>query len=134
MPRICPDILQFRDPDDNLRLSVLVIDLCLALRHPGETAGSTSKRCGSEPGGLLQLEADLRERAEALAARMASPKTINIITFLHSRKQVYSLDVLTGKTVVLDSYTAWGDDGRTVEEDSESEFEFPDNDSPPWDD
>lgn len=57
------------------------------------------------------------EQAEAIAARMSSPKTARI--FIHSLPQfeIQPLDVLTGKTMVLE-------DGRTLGGDSELESEL----------
>ena len=75
MRSICPDVLKPRDPNDGLYLSVVVINLSLTANLPGITLATHSKRCGSQGGGLLQLKAEIQEQAEALAARMASPKS-----------------------------------------------------------
>lgn len=51
----------------------------------GVTAATHSNRCDSRTGGLPRLKADMREQAEALATRMAPPKTVRILT--HSLPQ-----------------------------------------------
>ncbi|KAK8917978.1 hypothetical protein VCV18_009306 [Metarhizium anisopliae] len=38
--------------------------------------------------------------------------------------ETQSLDILTGKTMILGDDMAWGEDGKTVEEDSGSESEL----------
>ncbi|EMT60927.1 hypothetical protein FOC4_g10012215 [Fusarium odoratissimum] len=85
---------------------------------------SHSQQCGSQGGGWTQLKADIREQAEALVTRMASPKTIRILTQTLPRFDTRSLDVLTGKTMKLDGNAAWDDDGETTQEDSEPEFDI----------
>ncbi|KAI1649642.1 uncharacterized protein F4817DRAFT_27443 [Daldinia loculata] len=107
-------------------LSVLVLDLPTDL--PGITSAAHAKRCGSQAGGLLQLIADIQEQAEVLATRMASPKTIRILTHSIPQFETQSFDVLTGKTMLLDHDMAWDEDGKTVKEDSEPESELLDDD------
>ncbi|KAI0536544.1 hypothetical protein GGR58DRAFT_475090 [Xylaria digitata] len=127
MHSICPDVLKLQDHDDSLNLSVVVINLSLITNEPGITSAAHSKRCGSPAGGLLQLKADIQERAEALAARMKSPKVMRVLTHSLPQFKTQSLDVLTGKTMVLDDEMAWDEDGKTVMEDSEPESGFPDD-------
>ncbi|KAF5009189.1 hypothetical protein FDECE_4554 [Fusarium decemcellulare] len=128
MHNICPDVLKPPHPDGSLRLSVAAINLSLTTDLPGITSAAHSSRCGSAGGGLLQLKADMVEAAEALAARMTSPKTLRILTHSLPSFEIQSLDVLTGKTMILDDDMAWGEDGKTVEEDSEPESELLDDD------
>lgn len=80
MRSICPDVLNPRDPNDNLCLSVVVINLSLTTDLPGITSAAHSRQCRPLGGGLFQLKADIQERAEALVTRMASPKTVRILT------------------------------------------------------
>ncbi|KAM5373300.1 hypothetical protein ACJZ2D_007129 [Fusarium nematophilum] len=107
MRSICPDVLKPPDPNGNLRLSVAVINLSLTTDLPGTTSAAHSSRCGPTGGGLLQLKADMAEAAEALAARMTSPKKL--------------------RTMILDDDMAWDEDGKAVEEDSEPESELDDD-------
>ncbi|RYC57053.1 hypothetical protein CHU98_g9156 [Xylaria longipes] len=127
MRSICPDVLKPRGPDGSLHLSVVVINLSLITNQPGTTSAAHSKRCGSLAGGLLQLKADIEEQAQALAARMASPKIMRVLTHSLPQFETQSLDVLTGKTMVLDDDMAWDEDGKTVVEDSEPESELLDD-------
>ncbi|KAF4337314.1 hypothetical protein FBEOM_8827 [Fusarium beomiforme] len=116
MRSICPDVLKPQDPDENLHLSVVAINLSLVTNQPAETLAVYSERCGPEVG-FNQLKADMQEEAEALATRMESPKIIRILTpsFQHCRTK--SLDVLTGKIMILDRDAAWDEDGKIVQED-----------------
>ncbi|CRG88349.1 hypothetical protein PISL3812_05379 [Talaromyces islandicus] len=121
MRSICPDVLKPRDPNNCLHLSGVVINLSLTM---GIMAAAHSKRCGSQGGGLLQLKADIQEQAAAIATRMASPKIIRILTHSLPLFKIQSLDVLTGKTMILDDDMAWDEDGKTVKEESEPESEI----------
>ncbi|UNI13852.1 hypothetical protein JDV02_000550, partial [Purpureocillium takamizusanense] len=124
---ICPDVLKPRDPNDGLYLNVVVINLSLTTNLPGITSAAHSKRCGSQGGGLLQLKAEIQEQAEALATRMASPKIMRILTHSLPQFTTQSLDILTGKTMILDDDMGWDEDGKTVEDDSEPESELLDD-------
>ncbi|KAH7205907.1 hypothetical protein DER44DRAFT_775247 [Fusarium oxysporum] len=124
MRSICPEVLKTQDLDSKLRLSTVVVKLSLLPDLPGITSASHSQQCGSQGGGWTQLKADIREQAEALVTRMASPKTIRILTQTLPRFDTRSLDVLTGKTMKLDGNAAWDDDGETTQEDSEPEFDI----------
>ncbi|KAI1293244.1 hypothetical protein F5Y03DRAFT_332231 [Xylaria venustula] len=123
MRSICPDVLTARDSNDNLNLRVVVINLSLITNQPGITAAVHSERCGSGVG-QLQLRADIKEQAEALVTRMASPKTIRILTHSLPSFQIRSFDILTGNTMTLNDGAAWDEDGRTVVEDSEPDSDF----------
>jgi hypothetical protein len=124
MRSICPDVLVPRDPNISLQLSEVVINLSLMENLPGVTSAAHSKRCGSQGGGLLQLKADLCEQAEALVTQMAFPKVMRILTHSLPQFETNSLDVLSGKTMILEDGSAWDDDGKTVEEGSEPESEI----------
>ncbi|KAJ2985588.1 hypothetical protein NUW58_g5448 [Xylaria curta] len=127
MPSICPDVLKPLNPDGSLNLSTVVINLSLITNQPGTTFAAHSKRCGSLAGGLLQLKADIQEQAEALAPRMTSPKIMRVLTHSLPQFETQSLDILTGKTMVLDDDMAWDEDGKEVMEDSEPESELLDD-------
>ncbi|KAI0200868.1 hypothetical protein F4808DRAFT_426953, partial [Astrocystis sublimbata] len=129
MPSICPDILSLVDAKESLRLSTVAINLCSPLDVPGITSLSHSKRCGSQEGGVPQLKADLVVQAEALAARMSSPKTVRILTHLLLKFETQSFDVLTGKTMRLVDGAAWDEDGQIIEDSSDAESEIPDDES-----
>lgn len=128
MRSICPDVLKPQHLNDSLPLNAVVINLSLTTNLPGITSASHSKRCGSRGGGLLQLRADMQKQAESLATRMASPKAMRILTHSLPQFETQSLDVLTGKTMMLDDGVAWDADGKTVQEDSEPESELLDDD------
>ena len=120
MPRICPEVLKPRDPRAILRLSEVVITLSMANadHELEEEPGPHSQRCGSQAGGLLQLQAEMLQQAEILATQMASPKALRIISHSPLDFKEESLDVLTGKTMIWD----YSDD--TDEEFSEPESEI----------
>ncbi|KAF5122533.1 hypothetical protein E5D57_013015 [Metarhizium anisopliae] len=124
MRSICPDVLKPQDPNESLHLSEVVVNLSLTTNLPGITSAAHSKRCSFQEGGLLQLKADIQEQAEDLATKMASPKVVRILTHTLPQFETQSLDVLTGRTMILDDDMAWGENGKTVEEDSGSESEL----------
>ncbi|KAH7248558.1 uncharacterized protein BKA55DRAFT_569427 [Fusarium redolens] len=128
MRSICPDVLKTQNLDSTLHLSTVAINLSLIADQPNLTSAAHSKPCGSQGGGLIQLQADIREQAEALVTRMASPKTMRILTHSLPLFEIKSLDILTGKRMILDDDAAWDDDGKTVQEDSEPESEILDED------
>lgn len=127
MRSICPDVLKLRDTNNSLRLSVVVVNLSLIANFPGITSAAHSQRCGSQSEGLAQLKAEMQQQAEALATRMASPKVVRILTHSLPQFETHSLDVLTGKVMILSDGMAWEEDGKTVEEDSEPESELLDD-------
>lgn len=123
MRRICPDILKPQHPDSGLRLSEVVVNLSLLEDIPGITAATHSRRCGFPDVGLLQLVADMREQAEALADRMTSPKSLRILRHSLPRFKVQSLDVLSGEAMILDDGMPWNADGKIIElPEPESDF------------
>ncbi|QPH16402.1 hypothetical protein C2857_001036 [Epichloe festucae Fl1] len=129
MRSICPDALKPCGPSGSgsLSLSRVAINLSLIPNLPGITSAAHSKRCGSQGGGVVQLKADILEQAEVLANQMTSSKTVRILTHSLPQLEIQSLDVLTGRTMVLDDDTAWDGDGKLVVEDSESESELSDH-------
>lgn len=58
---------------------------------------------------------------------MATPKTIIILTHSLPQLKMQSLEVLTGRRMVLAADMAREDDGKTVEYDSDSESEILDD-------
>lgn len=132
MRTICPGVLKLRDSKDSLRLSEVVINLSLMTDVAETTSASHSQRCKPQDAGLPALKADIREQAEALASRMACPKLIRILTHSLPQFELQSLDVLTGKTMILDDDMAWNDDGKMIEEESGSESELSDDEFATW--
>ncbi|KAL7760679.1 hypothetical protein ACKLNR_010769 [Fusarium oxysporum f. sp. zingiberi] len=128
MRSICPDVLKTQDLDSTLHVSTVVINLSLLIDQPSITSGAHSQPCGSQGTGLIQLRVDMRKQAEALVTRMASPKTMRILTHTLPQFETRSLDVLTGKIMKLEDDEAWDEDGKTIQEDSESESEILDED------
>lgn len=124
MSCICPDVLKSQGPSGSLQLSEVVINLRLTEHLPSFTTEGEPDRCGSQGGGFPQLKADLCAQAEALATQMAFPKVMRILTRLTPQFETESLDILTGKTVVLDDAIAWDEDIKTVEEASDTESEI----------
>jgi len=127
MRSICADVLRLQHHDTSLRLSEVLINLSLSNESPMTTSAAHSTRCGSTGGGFLKLKADIEDQAEALAAHMASPKIIRILTHSLPQLEMRSLDVLTGKCMILADDMAWEDDGKTVEDDSDLESEILDD-------
>ncbi|KXJ86820.1 hypothetical protein Micbo1qcDRAFT_218570 [Microdochium bolleyi] len=124
MRSICPDVLRPQQSNHNLLLRTVVINLSLDADLLGTTSAAHSTRCGSQAGGILQLSADIQRQAEALATRMSSPKIVRILTHSLADFQTLSLDVLTGRTMILDEDMAWDEDGEAIEDISEPESEI----------
>ena len=122
MRSVCPDILEPRGNNNCLHLSVVAINLSLMTTLPEILQGTHANRCGSGPGGLPQLKAEMVEQAEILANQMASPKIIRILTQTLPDFEMLSLDVLTGKKMKLDYDMAWDEDGEAVDLEPESEI------------
>ncbi|KAI1776490.1 hypothetical protein F4818DRAFT_439889 [Hypoxylon cercidicola] len=118
MRSICADALRPHHNNTVLRLSEVLINLSLSNEsNPTSIAAAHSIPCGSIGGDFFQLKADIEDQAKALAARMASPKTIRILTQTFPYIDMRSLDVLTGKSMILADDMAWEDDGKTIEVD-----------------
>ncbi|OAA63336.1 hypothetical protein SPI_03499 [Niveomyces insectorum RCEF 264] len=126
MCRICPDALAVQGPVRSLRLREVIVNLSLLDNRPGITSAAHARRCGPAGAGMLQLQADIHKQAEALADRMAAPKTVRIVSHSLPDFRVHALDVLTGTMMVLEDGTPWNEDGKVVE-DSEPESEFSDS-------
>lgn len=124
---ICPTALKPQSHSSSLRLSKLVVNLSLATNLPWQTSATHAKRCGSDGGGMLQLKADLQKQAESLVPRMTAPKILRILTHSLPSIETLALDVVTGKSMILDDSMAWDQDGRTPEEYSEPESELSDD-------
>jgi hypothetical protein len=119
---ICPEVLIPRDRKISLHLSEVVVNLSLTDDIPGITSFQAPGRCGSQGGGYFQLIAEFCEQAEVLATQMACPRVMRILTHSIPQFEINSLDILTGKTMILEDGSAWDEDGKTVEaEGSESE-------------
>ncbi|KAJ8129562.1 hypothetical protein O1611_g4069 [Lasiodiplodia mahajangana] len=123
MYHICPEVLRPHDSDKSLCLSVVVVNLSMLTPRSNIGGAAHSRRCMFRIGGTPQLKADIREQAEALVPRMASPKTVRILTHTLPAFKMHSFDVLTGKTMLLEENMDWDEDGEIVAEDSGSESE-----------
>ena len=124
---ICPDVLKPTQHSTKLRLSELLINLSLYHEAPQyhNTRNGHATCCGSPSGGFLQLSADLEYQAQVLAAQMAAPKCVRVLTHDVPFMTMRAFDVLTGKSVVLHEDAEWDDDGIVIEgelEDQEARF------------
>lgn len=123
----CTDVLKPQHHGTSLRLSEVLINLSLSNESPMTTSAAHSTRCGPTSEGFLRLKADIEDQAEVLAAHMMSPKFVRILTHSLPQLEMRSLDVLTGKCMKLADDMAWEDDGKTVEDVSDSESEILDD-------
>ncbi|OAR02950.1 hypothetical protein LLEC1_07652 [Akanthomyces lecanii] len=124
---ICPNALKPQSHSHSLPLTKVVVNLSLSTNLPWQTSAIHSKRCGSAGGGMLQLKADLQKQAESLLPRMATPKFLRILTHSLPSIETQVLDVVTGKTMILDDNAAWDQDGRAPEKVSTPEPELSDD-------
>ncbi len=115
MRSICLDVLKPRNRNDSLQLSELVINLSLNENLPGITAVTSvarSARCDLHRGACIEMFADLHEQAEALATQMAFPKVMRIVWLSLPSFETRSLEVLTGKIMILDNGMTWDEVGK----------------------
>ncbi|KAF2658551.1 hypothetical protein K491DRAFT_259428 [Lophiostoma macrostomum CBS 122681] len=125
MRTICADVLKPRQHSTTLRLNEVLISLSLSNESPLITSAAHAKCCGSSPGGLDQLIADMEKQAQDLVAQMAAPKIVRILTHALPGIEMRAFDVLTGRTVRLSDGAEWDDDGEAIEDevsDEESEI------------
>lgn len=128
MRSICAEALKPRQHSTHLRLSEVLVNLSLSNESPLTTSATHATRCGSAaPGGFLQLKADMEEQARVLAAQMAAPEIVRVLTHALPSMEMRAFDVLTGGNVRLSEGAGWDDDGEPVEDDvSDEESEISD--------
>ncbi|OAL50497.1 hypothetical protein IQ07DRAFT_587152 [Pyrenochaeta sp. DS3sAY3a] len=125
MHTICADVLKPQQHSTNLRLNEILINLSLINGSPPITSAYHATCCGSSPGGIVQLIADMEKQAQDLAAQMAAPRMVRILTHTLPNFEFRAFDVLTGKNVALSKGAEWDDDGEAIEDevsDEESEI------------
>lgn len=101
MQSICAGVLRLQHYDSRLRLREVIINLGLSNGSMMTTPETHSTQCSSTCVGFLKLKADTEEQGEALAAHMKSPKIIRILAHSIPQLEIRSLDILTGKCMVL---------------------------------
>lgn len=125
MRSICADVLKPQQHSTNLRLNEMLINLSLFNESPLTTSAAHATCCGSSTWGFLQLKADMEKQAQVLAAHMAAPKIVRILTHALPSIEMRAFDVLTGRNVRLSEGAEWDDDGEAIEDqvsDEESEI------------
>lgn len=127
MRSVCADVLRPQHHGASLRLSEVLVNLSLSNESSMITSATHSTPCGSKSGRFLKLKADIEDQAEALIPHMVSPKIIRILTHSLPQLEMRSLDVLTGKCMKLADDMDWEDDGKTVDDMSDSESEILDD-------
>ncbi|KAH9883305.1 hypothetical protein F4778DRAFT_697825 [Xylariomycetidae sp. FL2044] len=128
MRSICADALRPQHHETSLRLSEVLINLSLSNESTMTTSMTHSTPCSSTGGRFLKLKADIEDQAEALATRMISPKIVRVLTHSLPQLEMRSLDILSGKCMILADDMAWEDDGKTEEDCSDSESDILDDD------
>lgn len=73
------------------------------------------------------MRADMQTQAESLVLRRKTPRMLRILTHSLPAIETRTVDISTGKALVLDESIAWDQDGRTLEEHSASESELSDD-------
>ncbi|KAF2431723.1 hypothetical protein EJ08DRAFT_586820 [Tothia fuscella] len=121
MRRICADALRPLNQDSVLRLSEVIINLRLYEHEGPIMTHSLASLCGTADASIVQLHADIEHEAIFLVFRMISPKTVRVLSHRVSHGQMTSLDVLTGRRMMLADDAAWDDDGEPAEDDAESQ-------------
>lgn len=126
MRSICADVLKPRQHSTNLRLNEMLINLSLSNESPLTTSAAHATCCGSSPGGILQLKADMEKQAQDLVVQMAAPKIVRILTHALPSIEMRAFDVLTGRNVTLSEGAEWDDDGEAIEDEVSDESEISD--------
>jgi hypothetical protein len=109
---ICPEVLKPRDLKKSLRLKSVIVHMGLAPEGTDVSHLSHSLRCGTLGGAAAQLNREMTEQASSLAAQMASPKLVRIITKSYPDGKSSYLDVLTGKKMMLEETADWDEEGE----------------------
>ncbi|KAL9083744.1 MAG: hypothetical protein Q9165_008410 [Trypethelium subeluteriae] len=127
MREICADVLRPPDHKSGLRLSEVIINLDLTEESKIATASQHSMSCTGLGLNFLEMKTNLEAQAKILAASMASPKIFRILFHLIPKFELLSLDVLTGKDMLLTEdiyeHKPWDADGATIMDDSDVEVE-----------
>ncbi|KAF1956408.1 hypothetical protein CC80DRAFT_446315, partial [Byssothecium circinans] len=116
MRTICADVLKPRQDSTELCLNEVLINLGLSNESPLITSTMHATCCGSSPGGILQLKADMEEQAQVLVAQMEAPKIVRILTHAPPHIEMRAFDALTGRNVKLSEGAEWDDDGEVIED------------------
>jgi len=114
MRRLCPDALKPQENSSNLRLNEVLVNLSLAGVSRGIIACTRAVHC-SLMGGLVST---LEKQAKLLVAQMEAPSIVRILTHTRPSLKMHALDILTGRTLVLDEGADWDDDGEAMKDDS----------------
>ena len=127
MRRICADVLRPPDHGSSLPLEEVIINLDLSEGPEITTVPPHSSTCISPATTFLEMKTDLEAQAKILAAKMASPKLFRILSHSVPRFELLSLDILTGKTMLLTEdiheHKPWDADGATITDESDAESE-----------
>ncbi|EPE04021.1 hypothetical protein F503_04869 [Ophiostoma piceae UAMH 11346] len=124
MSSICSDVLVPPNADalDSIRLEEVVVNTSLKeTDNLGNLSTYHARLCGHRTTTVRLLWEKLYEKAELLAARMQSPKTVRIIKHRLPTFRLISMDVLTGAEMELTDSQAWGADGKVIESPPEPE-------------
>lgn len=70
------------------------------------------------------LQEDIEAQANALVTQMLAPSVVRILTHTYPKLEMQSLDVLTGKRMLLADDSAWDANGEVIEDKVESESEL----------
>ncbi|KAF1969597.1 hypothetical protein BU23DRAFT_652724 [Bimuria novae-zelandiae CBS 107.79] len=96
----------------DLRLKEVIINL--SRNSPRSMSAGHASCCEDIPGGLVRLKAGMEEQARVLAAQMAAPKMVRILTHMRRQGEMRAFDVLTGKTLALSKDAERDGDGKEV--------------------
>lgn len=130
MHHICATAL--RPPPDQrvIYLTDVAVKLSYSNQLPGHTHNMFSEPCWFTDSTTDSLRVDVETQARELAGQMAvRPKTLRVLRHIRLPVELQSLDVLTGKRMIVSDDMAWDEDGETVCGDWEvpAEMEEPEN-------
>ncbi|KAJ3492585.1 hypothetical protein NLG97_g5292 [Lecanicillium saksenae] len=127
---ICPAILVApTSTEERHSLENVIVNLSLSNMAASDTSYRYSSCCEQSSNDVLNLAESMELQAKELAAALAHPKIIRVISHTFPGLQTRAFDAITGRRYKLEDLKHWEADGEVIEEsDTDSESEISDVD------
>lgn len=115
---ICPGAINLPPETSNLRLEELIINLSIFVDPSISTRKSHASRCNAaytDP--FPEFCNDMENEARLLVPKMASPKTVRVLTRRGSDRALRAFDATTDRTMKLSEVAEWDDEGESERDD-----------------
>ena len=117
MASVCQHMLDAAGKGTLHRLEHVVINLSLSEISESDTSYRYPRRCEAIPGDTFaRLKADIEDHAGKLMHAMENARLVRILSHTFPGLEMRSLDVLTGRQMILAPASPWDADGEEVEE------------------